>query len=130
MNLTVYNIFDKEREAREGHKTKEGLKMRLETLKGLLKKVDEVKVGPLCFTTRGELSVTWYKKEDDLDWFLGVLAVQFQIKRMVVHQGIHEGEDAYIELYETYSKESPVMVINGFHSFRISTADVLEVGGY
>jgi len=33
-------------------------------------------------------------------------------------------------LYETYSKESPVMVINGFHSFRISTADVLEVGGY
>ena len=103
--------------------------MRLETLKGLLEKVDEVKVGPLSFT-RGELSVTWYKKEDDLDWFLGVLAVQFQIKRMVVHQGIHEGEYAYIELYETYSKESPVMVINGFHSFRISTADVLEVGGY
>lgn len=100
--------------------------MRLETLKGLLKKVDEVKVGPLSFTTRGELNVTWYKEEDDLDWFLGVLTVQFQIKRMVVHQG----EDPYIELYETYSKESPVMVINGFHSFRISTADVLEVGGY
>lgn len=112
-----------------GKGKKEGFKMRLETLKGLLEKVDEVKVGPLSFT-RGELSVTWYKKEDDLDWFLGVLAVQFQIKRMVVHQGIHEGEDAYIELYETYSKESPVMVINGFHSFRISTADVLEVGGY